>query len=106
MANCAYQSLRSVINHLPVFASVRQIYDAHTLDGNVRTVWIKYEYLNRPYIPDVLCFLPEARPRNLNIRQHAKNTNNAVTPRLVAQAAGGDTTRVSQVRSALLCLIG
>ena len=51
-----------------------------TQDGNVRTVWIQYEYLNCPYTSDVLCFLPEAHPINLDIRQHAMDTNNATPP--------------------------
>ena len=45
-----------------------------TVDGNVRIVWIEYQYLNCINISDVLCFFPETRPRNLDIRQHAANT--------------------------------
>ena len=65
----------------------------HTLDENVRTVWIKCKYLSYPYIFGVLCFLPEAHPRNLDISKHANNT--ALQSRPAAQAAGAHTTRVA-----------
>ena len=51
-----------------------------TVDGNVKIVWIKYRYLNCTNIHDVLCFFPETHPRNLDIRQHADNTNNIANP--------------------------
>ena len=50
------------------------------MDENVRIVWIKYQYFNCMNISDVLCFFPETHPRNLDIRQHAENTNYITTP--------------------------
>ena len=47
---------------------------------HVCTVWSDHDYLNCPYISDVLWFIPEAPPRNLDIRQHAENTSNVTTP--------------------------
>ena len=51
-----------------------------TLDGNVRIVWIKYQYLNCINISDVLCFFPETYRRNPDVRQHAENSNNTTPP--------------------------
>ena len=49
------------------------------VEGNAKIVWIQYQYLNYVNISDVLSFFPETRPRNLDIRQHAENTNNITT---------------------------
>ena len=51
-----------------------------TLAANVRIIWIKYQYLNCINISDVFCFFPETHPRNLDIRQHAENTNITTPP--------------------------
>ena len=52
-----------------------------TVDGNVKIVWIKHQYLSYINTCDVLCFFHETHPRNLlDIRQHAENTNNITTP--------------------------
>ena len=51
------------------------------LGGNVRTVWIKYEYTSTVLnISDVLCFFPAAHPRNLDIRRHAENHKQRYNP--------------------------
>ena len=80
----------------------RPIYYTNTLDGNIRTVWIKYGYLYCPSNSDVLCFLAEAHRIILDIKQHAQNTNNATTPPTSTSSSGGHTTRVSQVCDVLL----
>ena len=46
------------------------------MDGNARSVWIKYQYVNCINISDALCSFPVTLPRNLDIKQHAENTNN------------------------------
>ena len=70
VSSCLYRNRPSVFHHLPIPAAVCDK-PTHTLDGNVRTVWIEYEYLNCPYKSNVL---------RLDIRQRAQNTNNITTP--------------------------
>ena len=79
-----------------------------TVDGNVRIVWIKYQYLNCINISDVWCFFPETHPRNLDIRQHAENTNNITTPPRGTRSSGQHHERVAGPRCTAVasCSIG
>ena len=65
VAGCVYRTLRSVTHHLPLFGAALCVTDPRTLDGNVRNVWIKWEYPDATYIFDILCFSPGAQHRNL-----------------------------------------
>ena len=71
------------------------------MDGNVKIVWIKYQYLNCINISDVSCFFPETHRRNLDIRQHAENTN-MTTPRSSTDKQQRVTPRACG-RSAVYC---
>ena len=75
--SCVYRSLRSVIHHLPHLCCwcVR-----HPRTYSGRAVRVKYEDLECPRVSDVLRFLAEPHPRNLDIRKHVQNTNNVTTP--------------------------
>ena len=104
-SSCVHRSLRSVIHHLDyTFLCCCCDRSTLTVDGKLRIIWIKYEYINGINISDVFCSSPETHLRNLDIRQHAENTNN-ITTRLAAQAAAGHTTSVWQVRGVLLWLV-
>ena len=78
-----------------------------TVDGNVRIVWIKYQYLNCINISGVLCFFPETHPRNLDIRQHAEN-NKITTPPSSTSSSGPHKERVAGPRCTAVasCSIG
>ena len=83
VAGCVYRSLRSVIHHLPLFAAALCVTDPRALCTAMHgPFWLYqvYGYLNCLSNSDVWCFLLEAHPRNVGIRQHAKNTNNVTTP--------------------------
>ena len=81
MVCCVYRRLRFAIRHLPILAAAVRGRPTYTLDGKVRTVWCEYRYFNCPYISEVLWFLAEPHPRNLDIRLHchAQSTNNVIT---------------------------
>ena len=103
-SSCVHRSLRSV------YPSAAAVCDRSTLtvDGNVRIVWIQYQYLNYVNISDVLSFFPETRPRNLDIRQHAENTNNITTPPSSTSSSGPHHERVAGPRCTAVasCSIG
>ena len=107
-SNRVHRSLRSVIHHL--FLSAAAVCDRSTLtvDGNVRIVWIKYQYLNCINMSDVLCFFPETYSRNLDIRQHAENTNSITTPPSSTRSSGPHHERVAGPRCTAVasCSIG
>ena len=79
-----------------------------TLAANVRIIWIKYQYLNCINISDVFCFFPETHPRNLDIRQHAENTNNITTPPNSTSSSGPHHEHVAGPRCTAVasCSIG
>ena len=64
--------------------------------------------LNCIRIFDVLCFFPETHPRNLDIRQHAENTNNITTPPRGTRSSGQHHERVAGPRCTAVasCSIG
>ena len=68
-----------------------------TLERNVRTFRIKIDYLNRPYISDILFCFPEANARNLDVRQHAENINNVLT---LPSTSSSSVTRHAHVAGA------
>ena len=102
-SSCVHRSLRSV------YPSAAAVCDRSTLtvDGNVRIVWIKYQYLNCINISDVLCFFPETHRRNLDIRQHAENTN-ITTPPSSTSSSGPHHERVAGPRCTAVasCSVG
>ena len=102
---CGYNSF--VYLYVPVSAAVVCDRSTLTVDGNVKIVWIKYQYLNYINISDVLCF-PETHPRNLDIRQHAENTNSVTTPPSSTSSSGPHHERVAGPRCTAVasCSIG
>ena len=76
-----------------------------TVDGNVRIVWIIYQYLNCINLSDDLCVFPETHRRNLDIRQHAENTNITTPPSSTDKETSGHTTSVWQIRGVMLWLV-
>ena len=97
-SRCVDRSLRSVSHHqsIPVCCCVC---DRSTLnaDGNVKIVWIKYQYLNCINISDVLWFFPETHPRKTDVSQHAQNTN-STTPLSSTSSSGPHNERVAGPR--------
>ena len=72
------------------------------VNGNVKIVWIKYQYLNGINIPDVLCFFPETE---IWTSDNTQRTPTTLQPRLAAQAAASHTTSVWQVCGVLLWVV-
>ena len=79
-----------------------------TLDENVRIVSFKYQYLNCINISHVLCFCPETRPRNQDIKQHEENTNNVTTTPSSTSSSGPNHEFVAGPRCTAVasCAIG
>ena len=106
---CSSEPVRPVIHHLHLCLLLLLLCDRSTLtvDGNVRIVWIKYQYLNCINIHDVLCFFPETHHTNLDIRQHAQNTN-ITTPPSSTCSSGPHHERVAGPRCTAVtsCSIG
>ena len=94
-SSCVHRSLRSVIHYLYLCMLLLCDRSTLTVDGNVRIVWIKYQYLNCINISDVWCFFPETHPRKLliDIRQHADN--NITTPPSSTRSNGPHHERVA-----------
>ena len=106
--SCVHRSLRSVIHILSLSAAAVCDRSTLTADGNVRIVWIKYQHLNCINICDVLCFFPETHPRNLDIRQHAENTNSITILTSSTTSSGPHHERVAGPRYSAVagCSIG
>ena len=106
-STCVRRSLRSVINPLYLALLLLCVRSTLTVDGKVQIVWIKYQYLNCINIHDVLCFFPETHHTNLDIRQHAQNTN-ITTPPSSTCSSGPHHERVAGPRCTAVtsCCIG
>ena len=104
-----YSSESAVRNPPSIPVSAAAVCDRSTLTvatvaGNVRIIVIKYQYLNCINISDVLCFFPETHPQNLDIRQHAKNTN-IITPPSSTSSSGPHHERVAGPRCTAVAVI-
>ena len=106
-SSCVHRSLRSVIHPLYLALLLLCVRSTLTVDGKVKIVWIKYQYLNCINIHDVLCFFPETHHTNLDIRQHAQNTN-ITTPPSSTCSSGPHHERVAGPRCTAVtsCSIG
>ena len=80
-SSCVHRSLRSVIHPLYLALLLLCVRSTLTVDGKVKIVWIKYQYLNCINIYDVLCFFPETHRKNLShqttCREHQQHYNPA-----------------------------
>ena len=103
-SSCVHRSLRSVIHHL-YLSLLLGVTDS-------RSLWTEMQGsfgINiTTSISDVLCFFPETHPRNLDIRQHAENANNIITPPSSTSSSEPHHDRVAGPRctAVVSCSIG
>ena len=103
-SSCVRRNLRPVILHL-LYLSAAPVCDRSTLtmDGNVRTAWIKIS-TSTVLIYAMFCVSsPKLTPEILTSENMRRTPT--LQPRLAAQAAAGHTTSVWQVRGVLLWLV-
>ena len=108
-SSCVHRSLRSVIHHLYLCLGCCCVQQIHAHCGRkCKIVWIEYQYHNCINVSDVWCFFTEIRPRNLDIRQHAKDTNNITTPPSGTSSSGPHHERLADPRCTAVasCSIG